>query len=366
MRHPDIIIAHNEPKAEEFMSELMGKEPIFICVIANTETAKIPGISAAGAFPEITDLTPPADVELLLYGKCKCIDGVPVTPRGEPTPALITMSALSLAYIPTFTVVGGLRVKPNAPFIDLGGAPGGDIRTGKAVQNVEEVIERARMCGRSFAASADYLVIGESIAGGTTTALGIMLAMGVDARKKVSSSMPSNPHELKIKTVEEGMRAAGIEFGGLKDDPARAIACVGDPMVPAFAGLTVGAAEKIQVVLAGGTQIGAVLSVVRALRPEVLDNLVIGTTRWIIDDKTADLRGIIAQIANVPILAANLNFAGSRFDGLRAYEAGVVKEGVGAGGASIAAMLKSRGKITKQILFDEIEKRYEQLMGGLY
>lgn len=359
----DIIVVNNELKAKEFVDKLLGKRPIFICTIGNTETAKIPGISAAGAFPEITDYTPPADVELLFYGKCKCIEGVPVTPDGIPTPALITMSALNLANIPAFTVVGGLKVKPHAPFIDLGGSPGDDIRTGKAVKNVEEVIKRARTCGQSFATCADYLVIGESIAGGTTTALGIMLAMGVDARMKVSSSMPGNPHELKVKTVEEGMRAAGIEFGELKDDPARAIACVGDPMVPAFAGLAVGAAEKIPVVLAGGTQIGAVLSAVKALKPEVLGNLVIGTTRWVINDKTADMKGIITQIADVPVLAAKLDFSGSRFDGLKAYEAGVVKEGVGAGGAAIAAMLKSGGGITCATLLTEIERNYEKLVG---
>jgi uncharacterized protein (TIGR00303 family) len=273
------------------------------------------------------------------------------------------MSALKLANIPTFAVVGGLRVKPHAPFIDLGGSPGDDIRSGKAVKNVGEVIERAKICGRSFAAGADYLVIGESIAGGTTTALGVMLAMGVDARRKVSSSMPGNPHELKIKTVEEGMRAVGIEFGKLKDDPVRAIACLGDPMIPAFAGLAVGAAEKMPVLLAGGTQIGAVLSVIKALGPEVLDNLAIGTTRWITNDKTSDLKGIISQIADVPILAANLDFSSSRFHGLKAYEAGVVKEGVGAGGAAIAAMLKSRGEITCATLLTEIERNYEKLVG---
>ncbi len=363
MTHDDIIVVHNESKANEIMDKLLGKNPIFICTIGNTETAKIPGISAAGALPEITDCTPPADVELLFYGKCKCIEGVPVTPDGVPTPALITMSALKLANIPTFAVAGGVRIKPHAPFIDLGGVPGEDIRSGKAVKNVEEIIERAKICGRNFSAVADYLVIGESVAGGTTTALGTMLAMGRDSRRKVSSSMPSNPHELKIKTVEDGMRAAGIEFGELRENPVKAVACLGDPMIPAFAGLVAGAAESIPVVLAGGTQIGAVLSVVKALRPEVLDNLVIGTTRWIIDDKTADMKGVITQIADVPILAANLNFSSSRFDGLKAYEEGVAKEGVGAGGASIATILKSHGRITGRILLDEIERNYEQLVG---
>ena len=107
---------------------------------------------------------------------------------------------------------------------------------------------------------------------------------------------------------------------------------------------------------------GAVLSVVKALNPNVLDNVAIGTTRWIITDKTSDLKGIVTQIADVQILAADLDFSQSRFEGLRAYEVGMVKEGVGAGGAAIAAMMKSKGSITKEILLREIERNFERLV----
>src|SRR3972149_11760337 len=138
----DVLFARNKFKAESVLEELRGKNPLFICTIATTETAKIQGISAAGKYPEFTDYTPPADAELLLLGKCKCINGVPVTPEGIPTPALITMSALLLADVPVLVASGGLRVKPFIPFLDLGGSPGRDIRTGNAVDNVEEVIER--------------------------------------------------------------------------------------------------------------------------------------------------------------------------------------------------------------------------------
>ncbi len=358
----DVIVVHNEPKGKEWIGRLMGKSPIFICAIGTTETAKIPKISAAGKTPEITDYTPAADVELLLHGRCRCMEGVPITPDGIPTPALITMSVLELTNIPTFVVVGGARIKPHTPFIDLGGTPGKDIRTGKAVENVGEVLERAEICGRNFAKCADYLVIGESIPGGTTTALGVMMGMGIDARRKVSSSMPRNPHDLKVKTVEQGMRAAGVRFGELKEDPSRAVACVGDPMIPAVAGVAIGAAQEIPVMLAGGTQMGAVLSVIKTLRPHVLRNLAIATTRWITEDRTADLKGIITQIADVPILAANLDFSGSELDGLRAYEAGVVKEGVGAGGTAVSAILKTRGRITCAMLMKEVEKNYRRLL----
>jgi uncharacterized protein (TIGR00303 family) len=358
----DVILAHNEPKAEGFLKRIDRKNPLFVCVIGTTETAKIPGISAAGKYPELTDYTPPADVELLLLGRCKCIPGVPVTPEGIPTPALITRSALKLAEIPVLVANGGLRVKPSIPFLDLGGSPGGNIRTGKALENVGEVIQRATIAGESMAKLADYLVIGESIPGGTTTALGVLLAMGIDAKGKVSSSMQGNPHELKNETVKAGLRASGEKFGSLAEDPIKAVSCLGDSMMPAFAGLVLGAATKVPVLMAGGTQMGAVLAVVKALNRHVLDNLAIGTTRWIIADKTSDLRGIISQIADVPILAADLDFSRSKFAGLRAYEEKVVKEGVGAGGAAVAAMIKSGDSLTREALLREIERNYELLV----
>ena len=359
----DILLAHNEIEGRDFLRRIDGKSPVFACVIGVTETAKIAGISAAGKYPEFTDYTPPADVELLLLEKCRCIKGVPVTPEGIPTPALITMSALRLADIPVLVISGGLRINPYVPFLDLGGKPGKDVRTGEAVDDVEEIMDRARIAGENLSKTNDYLVVGESIPGGTTTALGVLLAMGIDARGKVSSSMPGNPHELKIKTVEEGLKAGKIRFGALANDPVRAISCVGDPVMPAFAGLVLGAADRVPVLMAGGTQMSAILAVVNALNPSILRNVAIGTTRWILVDKTADLKGIITQTADIPVLAADLNFGESRFGGLKAYEVGVVKEGVGAGGAAIAAMAKSKSSITKDILLKEIERNYGRLVG---
>jgi uncharacterized protein (TIGR00303 family) len=358
----DVVLAHNESKGKSFLNKLKGKNPIFICAMGTTQTAKIQGISAAGQNPELTDYTPPADVELLLLGKCKSIQGVPITPDGIPTPALITMSGLNLSSIPTLPLNAGLVIKPQIPFLDVGAEPGRDMRTGKAVSHVEEVLTRAKKAGEILSRTADYLIIGESIPGGTTTALGVLLAMGIDAKWRVSSSMPGNPHELRNEVVEEGLRVADVHFGELKKDPLRAITCVGDPMVPAFAGLVVGAASNVPVLMAGGTQMTAVLAVVKALDHKVLRNVAIGTTRWITEDKTSDIRGIVDQIADVPIIAANLNFSVSHFPGLRAYETGIVKEGVGVGGVSIAAMVKSNGAITCDKLLIELEKNYERFM----
>jgi uncharacterized protein (TIGR00303 family) len=358
----DVLLAHNALKAEAFMKELEGKKPLFVCTLATTETAKIQGISAAGENPEFTDYTPPADAELLLLGKCKCINGVPVTPDGIPTPALITMSALRLANIPVIVASGGLKVQPQIPFLDLGGKPGKDIRTGSAVENVPVVIERATLAGENLAKTADYLVIGESIPGGTTSALGVLSSMGVHAEGKISSSMSENPHLLRIKTVKAGLAAAGQGFGTLAKNPVKAISCLGDPMMPAFAGLVIGAASQVPVLMAGGTQMTSVLAVVRALNPDVLCNVAIGTTRWVTNDSSSDICGIVGQIADVPVLAADIDFTQSRFSGLKAYEKGIVKEGVGAGGASIAAMAKLGEAVNKDVLLREIEKNYVVLM----
>jgi uncharacterized protein (TIGR00303 family) len=358
----DVLIANNELKAKAFLGEIEGKKPLFICTIATTETAKIPGLSAAGANPDFTDFTPPADAELLLLGKCKSIQGVPITPDGIPTPGLVTMSALHLADVPVLVVNGGVKVKPQIPYVDLGGSSGRDIRSGNSVDNVEDVIERAKVLGEQMAKASDYLVIGESIPGGTTTALGVLSALGVNAHGKVSSTLPDNPHNLKAEVVEAGLKAANEKFGSLKNKPVKAISCVGDPMMAAMAGLVIGGARQGPVLMAGGTQMTAVLAVINALNPESLCNIAIGTTRWVAKDVKSDICGIVKQFCEVPILAADLDFGPAQYPGLRIYETGLVKEGVGAGGASIAAMAKTGGAVSKDILLKEIERNYALLM----
>lgn len=358
----DVDLCLEEGKGKRFLERIWGRRATYTCVIGNTETAKIPGISAAGADPAATDFTPAADMELLHYGRCKCIDGVPITPDGIPTPGIITLSALKLMPMPMFVVNGGLRVKPHTPLIDVDGAPGDDVRSGRAVKNPERAFDRAVVAGKNLAKAADYLVVGESIPGGTTTALGVLTALGYDANGKVSSTFPVNPHELKSKVVEEGLAACRTGRSALKKDPMSAIEAVGDPMMAPAAGLIIGAAEHIPVLMAGGTQMAAVLAVVKGMDDTVLDNLVIGTTRWVAKDASSDICHLVSQIAPVPVMAANLNFSLSRYDGLKVYETGLVKEGVGAGGSCIAAMASSEGRITCRTIRDEIEKNYARLV----
>ena len=358
-----IIKIGNQNRINDFLSKVYGKKPLFICVIGNTETAKIPGISAAGANPEITDFTPAADMEYLYYGKCKSIEGVPITPDGIPTPALITKASLDLANISCLVAAGGLRVYPKTPYIEFGGRAGGNISTDQAVKNSKNVFENAKIFGRNISRIVDYLVIGESIAGGTTTALGVLTAMGFDAMDKISSSLTINPIELKADIVNSGLKIKNLRPGDLQDKPFDAIEYLGDPMQPVYAGLVIGAAKRIPIILAGGTQMAAIIAVINSIESKVLENIAIGTTRWIMSDKQTNLKGIIDQInPDIPILAANLNFSQMKYEGLKAYEQGVVKEGVGAGGSAIACILSTKGMIAIDQIHKKVENDYKKIL----
>jgi len=361
----NVSIIGDKSKAFQFLENLKGKDPVFICTIANTRTAMVPGITVAGAVPEVVKCTPPADAELVYYGECKCIPGIPATPDGKPTPAIITLSSLRLADIPFFVVEAGCEVKPYAPYISLSiPGPGDNIQSGRALDRsvVEKGISYAELIGKGFSELADYLVLGESIPAGTTTALGVLMSLGIDARGRVSSSMPENPHEIKNKVVEDGMKAAGIKIGSLRDDPIGAIATLGDPMMVSVVGMALGAAQRVPVILGGGTQMAAVVALMSRIRPKVLGNIVIGTTKYIVEDSTSSINWLVSQSADIPIFGADPGLGESRKEGLRAYGLGFVREGVGAGGATLAAMLKSRGKITTDTIRAEIEKNYVKIV----
>ena len=358
-----IIKIGKSKSVENFITKTSGKKPVFVCVIGNTETGKIPGISAAGANPEITDFTPAADVEYLHYKHCKCIDGVPVTPDGIPTPALITIASLDILNAPLMVVVGGVRILPQTPYIELGGKPGGNISEGKGHPNPETVFENAKIFGMNLAKSSEYLVIGESIAGGTTTALGVLVGLGYEAWGKVSSSLPDNPLDLKTKVVKSGLEKAQLTQEKEKNDVFNVIKHLGDPIQPACAGFAVGAASKVPVILAGGTQMAAVAAIIKEIEPKILKNIAIGTTKWIVNDKQSNIKELIEKIdPDIPILAANFNFGKMKYHGLKVYEQGIVKEGVGAGGISVACLLRNNGKVSIDDIQRRVQQEYEKIM----
>jgi len=345
--------------SKSILKKLENKNPLFLCVIATTKTSNIPGITGAGATPELTDYTPAADLELVICGEPKCLPEIPQTLVGEepaPTPAVITKACLEIADIPIMVADAGAGIKPDVPYIKLGEKPGEDVRTGNAVENAREIFEKGVMLGKTLSKINDHLVIGESTPAGTTTALGVLTALGYDARMKVSGSMPENPHDLKHEVVLEGLKAAGYEEGEVVEDALRAVEIVGDPMIPAVAGIVMG--SSIPVTLAGGTQMTAVCAIIKGIDPEFdFSNICIATTIFVAEDETSDINYITGQIADIPIFALDPEFEKSSVPGLKSYLDGSVKEGVGAGGAMFTATLKGSNMDDIRLKIEELCKK---------
>jgi uncharacterized protein (TIGR00303 family) len=309
------------------------ERPLFICILANTETAKIPDISAAGKSPELTDYTPAADAELVETGSTMSITEPAMCPSGAPTPAVLTRASMLMTGIPCLFINAGLKVRPKIPFIDIDAHPGGDIRKGHAVPDAAKIYERSAILGRTIGRLSDFTMIGESVPGGTTTAMGVMKALGYDG--KVSSSFPNNPVEIKNNVINEALKNSSVEFGSLKNDPLFSVECLGDPMMAAAAGLVDGL--NVKTVLAGGTQMVSVLCIIKNLG--LKRDVSIATTRYVSDDTSANFREMM-DILGYQAYSADPGFGNSRIKGLNMYEKGDVKEGVGAGGAMLLAAMK--------------------------
>ena len=335
----DGITTYGSTELTEMLAEC--DDPVFLLTIGTTDTSLIEGISGAGPSAELTMYTPASDAEFMILGEVRCCDAPAETVVGDaaaPTPARLTKAALQVANIPFVIVDAGSKIKPDVQYVKLGNDYGRDIRTGKGVLNPLEIFENAKDLGQELSLRHEMLIIGESIAAGTTTALGVLKALGYEANEKVSGSMPHNPHDLKINTVNEGLENAGIEPG--KADAIQAIAAVGDPTIPAIAGLVLG--SDIPIILAGGTQMAATCAVIKSIQPTFdFSRINLATTVFVAADETADLFGILEQIDdNITVNVVDPMFEESEHEGLRNYLKGFVKEGVGAGGAMYTALAR--------------------------
>jgi len=329
-------------------------ESLFLLVLGNTEISTVQGISVAGATPELTKLTPVADAEYLFHEKPLTIDVIPVTPEGHPTPAIITKAARELANFPVLVVRGGTYLAPLVPHVHISDAVGRDFRKEPALPEFGDIIKRAKLFGEELNKTPiKELVIGESTPGGTTTAQAVLWALGYEAR--TSSASPDNPQSLKEKVIAEAFERAGIEKGGLRDNPLEALRQFGDPMMATVIGIALGFRRDI--VLAGGTQMLAVSALLKALG-ENLSRFMIATTKWIANDKSATFIETAKEIGIISY-AADLDFSKSEFKGLQDYEKGYVKEGVGAGGATWLAV---KAGFSPEDVSEKVDELYRRLM----
>jgi uncharacterized protein (TIGR00303 family) len=331
-------------QAAQWLKTYQSQQPLFACVLGFTETALIPGISAAGATPQARQYTAIADAEFLVVGPSSQ-PRYPLPPLEQgASPVYISRAVLEGQHIPVWLFDAGLPISPTVPTISLGGCPAQCLSTGAAqdLTVVHRLFQAGYQWGKQLADQAGhgYLIIAECVVGGTTTALAVLTGLGIAANGKVNSSHPVCNHTQKWALVQQGLSG----LAGQPIDPWQVAAAVGDPMQSAVAGLLLAASQRCGVLLAGGTQMLAVYALAQAIaRHEQLvwepDQVIVGTTRWVAEDPTGDAVGLAHEIGTVPLLATQLSFAQSRYPQLRAYEQGFVKEGVGAGGCGIMAHL---------------------------
>ncbi len=322
--------------------------------LSNTATANIKGITQAG-IPGMLHLTPTLDSEFLCTGIVHSLDNIAETPKGVPTPALITRAIHLLSPYARIELLNlGLEVTPkvDASYIhDFDINPSDSIATGANI-DAKELFDKGVTFGKSYEYKDDYLMLGESVPSGTTTATTTALALGYDAQSLFSSSFKNVPNNIREETISQALT-------NIKDetDLFDILGTVSDNMLIFNAGFILGVNSRFPIVLAGGTQMACVLlvtnSISRYMGAEVdSSNLALCTTKWIAEDKNSDIKSLL-EMLDFPINAyyTDFDFSLSHHPALKLYDEGEAKEGVGAGGALMFGVLNGVGKedITRKV-----------------
>lgn len=323
-----------------------------LLLLAGTETASVPGISAAGATAAARRSTAAADAELLLLGPSRPRPhALPPLPAGV-SPALIARVVVEQLALEPLVVDLGAPLAPAVPHLSLGQGPARCLSSGAAMApaRVAQLLALGRRWGERLAARGAPVLLAECVPGGTSTAQAVLEGLGVPAAGLVSGSLHRPAHRLKAELVQRGLAEAGLR------PPAAAeavLAAVGDPMQVLAAGLVQAAAEAaLPLLLAGGSQMAAVLALALelsapSLRPQLLAQAAVATTAWVAGESGSDLVALLARMATrwggAPLaFAAGLRFTDCLSPELRDYERGYVKEGVGAGGLALLWELSGR------------------------
>lgn len=327
---------------------------MFFLFIGGTELSKVPGLSSAGANPEVVPLTAPADADVVQFGYPEIVDRFPLDPDGHPTPAIITRAAVLEADIPCCIVRTGSYIPPTPPYVETGADFARNPCFEQAVPNAKTIFERSRHLAEHMGRQHKSVMLAESVPGGTTTALLALRAMGYD--DMVSSGGPVNPTSQKESVWEAVASRLGIEKGGMSGDPLRIITEMGDPMQAAILGFITGLPKETDITLAGGTQMLAIASMLKVLAPAYRP--LIATTKYVVCDKSSSFTAL-ADTLGLDVYSAQLDFSDSPHKGLGDYEKGFIKEGAGAGGSVLYA--ENKGVSVKRVA-DRTNALYEEVL----
>jgi uncharacterized protein (TIGR00303 family) len=317
-------------------------------------------------------MTPTADAEVLVLGLVKSASEVATSPAGVVAPVVVTRACVQLMHWSVDVVNCGVFVPPALDCLEAGSAVANCVSSGKAlsISDVESLFEKGVVFGEKVSRQTDYLVVAECVPGGTTTAAAVLKACGHDLEQLLPGSALQVDYDLRRRLISSGLAGTEYDAKQMYRNPLLAIAAVGDPMQPFAAGLVLSASARIPVILAGGGQMVAVYMLARALGKSVIGSGIgdwqrscaaVITTKWVINDRRANLRQV-SKILAVPLAYSAPNFNLLRHEGLRNYERGHVKEGVGAGAAMALSYLNGRYE-EKQIL-SAIDDAFVEIMSA--
>ena len=338
----------------DYLQQFQHKNATFMLAMSNTATADIPGITQAG-IPGMIHLTPILDGEFIATGEVRSLPHIAETPKGVPTPALLTRAVHLLrpfAHIELLDL--GLRAAPQGDDLTLHRfdmPPSGNIAQAANI-DAKAVFEKGFAFGKAYPLQDTYLILGESVPSGTTTATTTALALGYDAKDLFSSSFKIVPDTIRHETIEAAL--SNIEE---KRDLFEILGSVSDNMLIFNAGFILGVNGRFPLILAGGTQMAALLLVVNSIIQYMgtdysAENLSLCTTKWVAEDVHSDIKALL-EMLDFPVNAyyADFDFSLSDHPALKLYDQGEAKEGVGAGGALMYGYLNglSTEEMTRQV-----------------
>jgi NaMN:DMB phosphoribosyltransferase len=156
----------------DFLEFLRGKKATFLLSASVTKTCEISNISQAG-IPGKLYLTPTLDAEFLCTKQVKSMPEIAQTPKGVPTPALITRAVHELKSFSNIEILNlGLDVLPKIDYFKIHNfniKSSGRIDDGAKISALE-VFQKGLEFGQSYETTDDYVILAESIPAGTTTA----------------------------------------------------------------------------------------------------------------------------------------------------------------------------------------------------
>ncbi|MEA3384592.1 MAG: TIGR00303 family protein [Campylobacterota bacterium] len=339
----------------DFGESLRGKSASFLLSMSNTRTANIEGITQAG-IPGMIHLTPILDSEFLCTGEVRSLENIATTPKGVPTPALITRAVHMLKPFKSIELLNlGLEVTPKLEYFkihDFDLKASGNIENDAKIDAMS-IFKKGVEFGQNYECKSDYIILAESVPSGTTTATATAIALGYDCEDMFSSSFKNNPKNIKKQVIENALKNISEE-----DELFTKIGSVCDNMLIFNAGFILGANNRdFKVVLAGGTQMACVLLVIDSILKQMdgsIDSskIALCTTKWVYEDKNSDIKGLLEMLSfSVNAYYSGFDFSLSNHPALKLYDDGEAKEGVGAGASLVYGSLNglNQDSITKQV-----------------